>query len=95
MTSELGTRPYQGEDPHPEGVYSYQFGQGDDQVHVMWAPEGERDVVVSTATDDPVDVVDDMGGTDTYEPTNGQFTLTLSGHVQYVHGPIGGVEPPA
>jgi len=84
MTGQLGALTYDAADKTPAGIHSHRFAGAIRPVRVMWAVNGERTVQVRS--DEPLQVTDMLGKTETLTPVSGQVTLALSGAPKYVHG---------
>jgi hypothetical protein len=89
MTRQLAHKPFVAKDAAPEGARSYVFGEGQDAVRVMWAPDGQQNVTI--AASGPIEITDIMGASDTYFPVDGHVYVTLSGDPMYVKGPVDGI----
>lgn len=91
MTQQLTNRPYRDRDTAPAGVHSYRFGPDRDPVRVMWDPDGTTTITLHT--DEPLQVTEAQGDTHTLDPgPQGRVTLPLADEVQYVHGPVTGID---
>lgn len=67
-----------------KGVESYRFSGAGDDLRVLWAPEGNKDVVLKTTHD--VTVTDIFGTRKTLSPSEGKIRITVDSTPVYLEG---------
>jgi hypothetical protein len=90
LIREIGGQAYVGRSDGDATTYAYRFGTGTTNTRALWttAAAGTQ---VDVHTSGPVTLTDRFGATSTLTPSSGTVRVTLSGHPQYVTGPITGV----
>lgn len=69
-----------------QGVESYRFGNGADELRVMWVAEGEKDVVIESNRD--VTITDIYGRETTLKPKSGAVEVMLGITPVYIDGEV-------
>lgn len=90
MIRALDRLPYTGRDDIGTGAYSYRFGTGLRARRMLWTTDGGSQTVTLKATG-PVAVTGEYGQTTVHTPKDGQVTLTINQHPQYVAGAVQGI----
>ena len=86
MTRQLTNTDYIGGEVSEEGIYLHKFlNENQKTVNVIWSLENKD---INIATEQPLEVVNVVGGSRTISPENGRISLAASPDVLYVIGDV-------
>ncbi|WP_193726864.1 sugar-binding protein [Paenibacillus guangzhouensis] len=88
MTRELIGAQFIQQDSFGTGISSYQFHKNGQNLRVVWA---NTPVQAAILTNNPIQITDMMGNTDTFTPLHGKVYMTLTGEPIYVKSEIEGI----
>ncbi|GBG06267.1 hypothetical protein PAT3040_00784 [Paenibacillus agaridevorans] len=88
MTRELVQATFVEQEYAGTDIFSYKFNKSGEELRVVWSNEPLQTAI---ETDDPIQITDMMGNTETYSPYQGKVFLTLSGEAHYIKGAIKGI----
>lgn len=89
MTRELTGAEFVREETIGGDIKSYVFDQSGQQVRAVWSLSP---VSAAILTEDPIQITDMMGNSNTYTPYQGRVYVSLNGEPIYVKGNIQGME---
>ncbi|MCU6711917.1 DNRLRE domain-containing protein [Paenibacillus sp. J5C_2022] len=89
MTRELTGAEFVMEESIGGDIKSYVFDQSGNRVRTVWSLSPVNAAIL---TEDPIQIVDMMGNSNTYTPYRGRVYVSLNGEPLYVKGDIQGIE---